>query len=182
QLKDREPTVRRASAYALANVPADDPQRNAVERGLGDALGDPADRVRQGAAFAAGQLGAARTIDALARAVVDEKEQERVRVAAADALAKIGKPEGVPPLVKASGSEVPGVRRAAITALGKLGGPEALDAVAARLDDPDPYVREEAARTIGDVSSLDRTTVARGLDDGSPRVRAAIMRKVDIAD
>jgi HEAT repeat protein len=182
QLKDREPTVRRASAYALATVPADDPERTAVERGIGDALRDPADRVRQGAAFAAGQLRAARMIDALARAVVDEEEQERVRVGAADALAKIGRPEGVPSLVKASRSKVPGVRRAAVTALGKLGGPDALDAVVARLDDPDPYVRDEAARTVAEASGLDRKTVARGLEDDSPRVRAAITKKVDVAD
>jgi HEAT repeat protein len=182
QLKDPDVPVRRAAAYALATVPSDDPKRKAVEFALAEALRDRADRVRQGAAFAAGALRAERTVAALARTVADDTEPERVRVAAADALAKIGSPEGTRGLAKASRSNVPGVRRAAVTALGTLGGKEAVDAVVARLDDEDPYVREEAERTIGQARSVDQQTVARGLGRESARVRAAVTKKLDVKD
>jgi len=80
------------------------------------------------------------------RAVPGESWDRRMmfRAAAADALGKIGNPEGVEPLLEALKSGFPEVQCAAARALGLLGDPRALPALERLTGHPDLCIRSEA--------------------------------------
>lgn len=178
----KDPQMRRASAYALGKVPVGDPSRGAVESALAEAIAIGPDRVSQAAAFTAGELRAEQTIRSLISVVRDEAQTERARVAAAEALAKIGHPDAIPGLVEACQAKIPGVRRAAVTALGVLGRGEVLPALADRLTDPDAYVREEAARVITSLQAVDHAQILERIHDPSPLVRSTMVQRLVIVN
>ncbi|MCD5401319.1 HEAT repeat domain-containing protein, partial [candidate division NPL-UPA2 bacterium] len=76
-------------------------------------------------------------------------EDSDVRESAATALWKIGDPRAVTPLITALGDEDERVRRNAAEALGRIGDPRAVEPLIAALRDEDSDVRESAALALG---------------------------------
>jgi HEAT repeat protein len=96
------------------------------------------------------------------------------RVAAADALGKLGDPRAVEPLVSALGDDRAGVRCAAAEALGKLSDTRAIEPLIKALGDGDYDVRGAAAGALGklgDARAIESLISALG--DGENGVRRA---------
>ncbi len=103
--------------------------------------------LRTTAAEALGNLGDARAVEPLIKALGDGDED--VRHAAAGALGKLGDIRAVEPLIKALGDGDGRVRREAARALGKLGDTRAVEPLIKALGGGDGRVRREAARALG---------------------------------
>jgi HEAT repeat protein len=128
------------SLFARADTP-DDVLRD---------LKDPAPRVRQLAAEAAGKKKLEAAAPLLGELLTDKDPS--VQHAAADALTRIG-PKAVPPLVAALGNENPAVKRLAMVTLAQIG-PGAKDAVEpliAAFKGKDTDTRIHAADALGKI-------------------------------
>ncbi len=120
----------------------------------------------------------ARVVPAIA-AVMDDKEGEDMRAAAAWALGEIGKPAHalVPRIIKQLSDEAEAPRAAAAACLGRFG-PDAKAAtaeLAKGLDDKSPWVRSQAAGALHRIGVRDERIVpaiAGGLKADRPWVRA----------
>jgi HEAT repeat protein len=123
---------------------------------LRDATEDPA--LRRTIGFALGALGSTRPVPALIRLLRADPE-ERVREAAAYALAFIGDRRAFEPLLGAleNKSEAPLVRGQAAEGLAYQRDPRAVAALLASLDDPAPEVRFWAAFALGEVAGEEAT-------------------------
>ena len=73
----------------------------------------------------------------------------RVRRRAALAIGRVGRPEGVDPLVASLGDVEPEVRQMSAFALGLLGDGSAAEPLLLALDDPSPLVQGRAAEALG---------------------------------
>lgn len=73
----------------------------------------------------------------------------RVRRRAALAIGRVGRPEGVAPLVASLGDAEPEVRQMSAFALGLLGDESAAEPLLLALDDPSPLVQGRAAEALG---------------------------------
>ena len=80
--------------------------------------------------------------------------------AAADALARIGKP-ALPALIEALESKNAPTRARAVRAIGMMeeSDPQAIEALSTALRDPDASVREQAARALGHIGPPARAAV-----------------------
>ena len=176
-LNDSSDDVRVAAAAALSTegVPPE-----ALVPGVHEALHDTAHAdVREFAARILGTFGAARgkpAVDALAEALADPSPG--VRVAAADALGRIGPgaASAVPALVSLSRNPDIRSRSAAVNALGSvLGLPEAsIPALRQALGDTEPTVRAAAASSLGKFRAQAAPAdgeLVRHLKDAHPDVR-----------
>jgi HEAT repeat protein len=151
-LKDKDPDVREAAAYAIGNI---GPAAIGVVPSLIKALKDENPDVREAAIYALGGFGsaAASAIPALIKALKDKSWV--VRVAAANTFEEMG-PQAkaaVPALSKALKDKHPFVQEAAAISLGTMG-PEAkaaVPALAKALEDEYSMVREAAARALGNI-------------------------------
>lgn len=106
-------------------------------------------------------------------------DRPELRMAAANALGRLGNRKTVGPLVSRLTDDDPRVRSRAARALGNIGHPGAVDALVARLEDPELDVRREAAEalaTIGTDQSLQALVTL--LDDESPRVRHLVVSAI----
>ncbi|HEX4493216.1 MAG TPA: HEAT repeat domain-containing protein [Acidimicrobiia bacterium] len=110
-------------------------------------LDDHAPLVAEAAAFALGELGAARAsdvdvVDALAR-VTTGHDDPLVREAAVAALGSIGDDRALPAVLAAT-RDRPAIRRRAVLALAAFDGPEVEAALTRALEDTDWQVRQAA--------------------------------------
>jgi HEAT repeat protein len=135
-LADPEPSVRRR-AYELTATRPD------IEVAAG--LGDPDPFVVEMCAWALGEQGSPRSVDALVRlASADGGHTEPLcREAAVAALGAIGDPSGLPAVLAAL-DDKPAIRRRAAVALAAFEGPEVDAALHRCLDDRDWQVRQVA--------------------------------------
>ena len=144
-------------------------------RGLIKALRYKKDEdVRVNAARALGQIGGARAVRPLTKALADNESS--VRREATKALGQIGDPQAVEALAGALEDGDSWVRREAAEALGKIGDPRAVEALAAALDDSDSQVRVWAAsslKQIGDQRAAEALLGALDHEDSWMRARAA---------
>jgi HEAT repeat protein len=148
----------------------------ACTRALQDALAAPQPVVRATAAGLLGRTSPERAGSALI-GVVDDDEVPAVRVAALDALTRLGGPPRAAAAAMASLSDVDdGVRAAAVRTLGAVS-TEGLDAIAAMpaidelIDDPSPEVRASVACLLG----------SRGPDERSAGIVLALLDGPDEA-
>jgi HEAT repeat protein len=139
-LTDPAPEVRAGAVAASALLPRLPEAAEAAER----AMRDPSAVVVAAAARAAGQPGQGRRIPKLLALLADDSPS--VRLAAADALARIGRLECTPALARRLEEERDvTVRRGVVRALQRLGGGQAMVALGkAAQFDPDEGIRSAA--------------------------------------
>jgi HEAT repeat protein len=127
--EDQSVKVRAAAALALGKI-SDDMSAQAIIA----ALDDTNYHVRSAAACASGNLRSMAAISHLS-AILTEDSEVNVRVAAAEAMGRIGSPESIPPLSRAVGDSEVEVRTVAVVALGRVGTAAAIPAISRALDD-----------------------------------------------
>lgn len=143
-IADAQVEVRReAREQAARRAPATPAVIDALVEGLDDA--DPL--AVEAAAFALGELGDGRAVEALAR-TAREHVDPRCRESAVAALGAIGDPRGAEAVLAAL-EDRPPVRRRAVVALAAFEGPEVDAALARAREDRDWQVRA-AADQLGD--------------------------------
>jgi M6 family metalloprotease-like protein len=184
-LDDRHPDVREAAADALAPLKDERALPGLVER-----LDDTYATVRAAAAAALGELGDGRAAAALADRMAVESDRD-VTTSIARALAQIGTPETVQPLLRALNGPVYEARIEAARGLAKHKRPEVVDALIAALPDADHGVLISARRTnsywprlrvwamralasIGDPRAIEPIRAYLEADDLSCRLPAAL--------
>jgi len=186
------PSIRKRAAEILGDVVGDEPQ--AVDALVRTAKEDDDEEVRGAAIDALDAIGA----DAIERLVAEmagvdsegadwvraeafvetlSADRPELRMAAANALRRLGDAGALPALVEALDDPKPRVRSRVARACGAIGDESAADALAARLDDPVGHVRREAAdalAAIGTERSL--APLLDAVDDDNDEVRyAAVM-------
>lgn len=131
-------------------------------------LGDPHPKVKANAARALGAIGNKRATLPLGAILADPVSRAPVRQATAEALGRLGDPDGVAILLQATGETDPHVRKAAVVALGDLKDPRAVSALSLLVKDPE--LTEAAMRAMGQIGhvgalpSLLRITKEPGTD------------------
>ncbi len=181
-LADPSEEVRTAAGEALSRLAVLAGPATLLDRAA-PLLAAPDAGQRRTAVLLLGRLGdlddpaseAART--AAARLAFALKDADvAVRQAAAAALGRLGRREGVDLLLLALADEAPEVRIEAAGALGHLRSPAAVDALALLVRDDDPWVRAAAIRALGAVGAPAAfPVVAAALQaDEPPVVLAAI--------
>lgn len=171
--EDDDEAVRGAAIDALDAIGAD-----AIERLVAEMAG--VDGAARGAASnrpGAGDAGGAGWVRAEAFVETLSADRPELRMAAANALRRLGDAGALPSLVETLDDPEPRVRSRVARACGAIGDEAAADALAARLDDPVGHVRREAAdalATIGTERAL--SPLLDAVDDNSDEVRyAAVM-------
>jgi HEAT repeat protein len=110
--------------------------------------GDP--DVRGMAITGLSQIGGPDIVGALQRTMQDgARNNANTRIAVAETLGFLKRPEGLPTVIALSSDRDPAVRQAAAIALGQIGGPRAIKALQPLLADPAPNVRNIARRVLG---------------------------------
>jgi HEAT repeat protein len=84
----------------------------------------PADEVRREIVTALGETGSPEVISFLIDIAGNNDERSAIRMAAMDALSKIGSPKGLPAILEGVSSQDPNLRSASVAALGPFSGPE----------------------------------------------------------
>ena len=87
----------------------------------------------------------------------------RVRRRTALAIGRVGRPEGVAPLVASLGDAEPEVRQMSAFALGLLGDESAAEPLLRALDDPSPLVQGRAAEALGRIGAAGAADAIGGL-------------------
>lgn len=141
-LSDKEASVRRRAAAALATVPAKAAQP-ALER---VAVKDPDPDVRRYAVEALGWIEDRSVVPALIAATRDPSA--RVRRYAAAELGRRKAPESLDALLELAKDPDPDVRWQAVMAVGELRDKRAIDLLVRALDDPAPQVANAAERAL----------------------------------
>jgi len=119
-------------------------------------------------------MGGTDAVEPLIAALGDDHAS--VRLAATEALGKIGAPGSVEPLIGALGSRAVEIRKAAADSLGRIGDSRALDPLVACLIDASWSVRRAAAEAlgrIGDPRAAEPLKVAFKDSDSNVRSAAA---------
>jgi HEAT repeat protein len=183
------PSIRERAAEILGDVVDDEPQ--AIEALIRTARTDDDEGVRTAAIDALDGIGP----DAIERLVAEmagvdpdgadwrraeafartlSADRAELRMAAANALRRVGDPSALPPLIETLDDPNPRVRERAARACGAVGDERAVDALADRLTDSAGRVRREAAAAlaaIGTEGALDPLLDAT--DDRREEVRYA---------
>jgi HEAT repeat protein len=189
-LKDEDSDVRKSVAWALGEIgwkPGNDEERvlyyiangdwdECVKMGsfavefLIERLKDKNSDVRRNVAWALGEIGDARAVDALIKALKDRV----IRIRVAEALGKIGDSRAVDALIEALRDWDEDVRKSVVWALGEIGDARAVDALIEALRDWDEDVRKSvvwALGEIGDARAVD--ALIKALKDRVIRIRVA---------
>jgi len=179
--------VRRRAAQILGGVDADG--EPVVDTLVTAATEDDSDDVRAAAIDALDQRHAVEELVsalsddevptegaewARAEALVDSlsSNQPELRMAAANALGRIGSKAGTKALVRHLEDPDSRVRARAARALGRIGDPRAIAGLRERLDDPAVEVRREAADSLGRIGGEESlSALLELLDDDSETVR-----------
>ncbi|MDR1238899.1 MAG: HEAT repeat domain-containing protein [Treponema sp.] len=90
---------------------------------------DPGDENRREIITALGAAGSRRAVSFLAEIAASGEERLALRIAALDALAKIGDPEGLDAVISSVSASDPNVRSSAVAALGPFAGEEVENAI-----------------------------------------------------
>lgn len=124
---------------------------------LGQILVDPlADPIREDVAALLGDIGDARAVPWLVRAL--SSREVWVRAKAALSLGALGDPQAVPKLIELLKDEAATVREAAVEALGALDGHNACEALIRVLHtDDEPVVRAAAAQALAECEGAEVT-------------------------
>jgi HEAT repeat protein len=139
---------------------------------LSAALDHPEARVRAVCLDALGLLGAAGSVQRVARVLRDDPVPE-VRVAAAASLGRLGTRSAIEPLTAALAPARPtALRAAAAHALGDLGAPAAVPALVELLHDDAYRVAHEAAQALRRLGPAGLRALQELLDDEETRARA----------
>ncbi|WP_049936743.1 HEAT repeat domain-containing protein [Haloplanus natans] len=182
-------SIRKRAAEILGDVVDDEPQ--AVDALVRTAKNDDDEAVRGAAIDALDAIGG-EAIERLvaemagvdadgadwvrAEAFVETLSADRpeLRMAAANALRRLGDAGALPALVEALEDPNPRVRTRAARACGAVGDERAAKALGARLDDPVGRVRREAADALASIGAL--SPLLDAVDDENDEVRyAAVM-------
>jgi len=168
-LRDPDARVRAAAAEALGQI-EDERAAESLEQLL---RRDPVAPVREASAHALGQLARARSAEALGLAAEDP--ERRVRYAAVEALADLDDLERAPaPLLRAIGSDDPGLRRRAAETIAEIADPATVPILLPLLDDPDPELRARVVNALGEIGTREAIPgLLRALKDSDPEVRRA---------
>jgi HEAT repeat protein len=142
-LKNDTPKIRAAAARAFGDI--DD--ANVIEI-LQTALKDTDPWVRYFAVRSLGEQEAIESLDALI-SVAKNDAANQVRMAAIEALGKLGDVQAVSILAPLSASENTDLAHAALEALGKIDRAEALPPLKAALNSPDPIRKHDALQALG---------------------------------
>lgn len=184
-LHDPVPVVRATAAQALGRMAS--PGDEAVIMGLSRALEDPADKVRQAAALAIGDIEPSpRQLSTVADLL--RVSDVQVRRAAVRALLALDTSQIAPWFLPALDDPDAEVRQGAVAALGLSGDKRAGSALLKRLvQDPSPAVRAEAAYHLGELSGLDaanelRAAVEKEPDRGVRRWMEAELKALRVND
>jgi HEAT repeat protein len=170
-LAHETPRARASAASALGHME----EAKAIPC-LVDALADDDSWVRYFAARSLGQRGSLESLDALARVAQSDK-LNHVRIAALDALGRIGGERAAAiaePFVEADDADL---RRAAVVALGNIGHAAALPPLLKALRSPDANLRMSAAAALGErggAEALERLQHVAAADSDSSVFEAAI--------
>jgi HEAT repeat protein len=163
-LTDPDPAVRRRASTIAAGVRTNggiEPAGLAAR--LLPLLDDPDASVAEAAAWSIGELPtgrgeAATRVRALARMAADH-DDPLCREAAVAAIASLGHPDGLEPVLAAL-SDKPAIRRRAVVALAAFDDPRAEAALEAALEDRDRQVRETAEELLAVPTTEDPDDVA----------------------
>jgi len=168
-LTDRNETVRRAAVSALGDIH----EQSAVGPLEGLLISDGDAQVRRECASALGNLGLARSLDPLARALSDpDLEVEREAASAIEDLNDVDKAPAA--LVKATTASDLELRRGATKALAHIKDVATLQALADRLADADKEVRLAAVEGLGEMQVAAAIPgLTKALNDPDPEVRRA---------
>jgi hypothetical protein len=109
----------------------------------------PADEVRREIITALGDTGSPEVISFLIDIAGNNDEISTIRMAAVDALSKIGSPKGLPAILDGVSSQDPNLRSASVAALGPFSGPEVDHAILEAFRDAYYRTRLGAARAAG---------------------------------
>jgi len=141
---DKEVFVRKAAAYALGGLSA-----NEATRALIAALNDKDPEVRGAAAVSLAEHTDAMTITPLSNALSDKSDFVRARAAAALGMIGPSAATAVPTLIRMLKSDPDSeVKRHAATALGSIGDRSALPTLHLTAHDIDPYLANAARASI----------------------------------
>lgn len=143
KLKDPDPEVRSACAYALGRIGS----KYVVGR-LREVMDNQGEEmpVRLAAAVALGQMGDQQSVQFLIKQL--NSDDEKVRSSAVEALRTIGKP-AARLLMQAAQDKDPLKRWGAVAALGETGAPKVAPILLKALKDESPDVRAVAAASLG---------------------------------
>jgi HEAT repeat protein len=173
-LADSQADVRRAAAWALAQIGNKSFGAQTVLPGLFEALQSPDTPTREAGVMALGPIKHNDVPNALLWALGDGEAS--VREAAAEALSRLGK-ETMEILIEALDHEHAGVRASVALALAKIAkqynkADAATPALIARLNDYDPDVRRIATEALGQIEDPDATAALTDrLWDDVPEIR-----------
>ncbi|MEW6516095.1 MAG: HEAT repeat domain-containing protein [candidate division FCPU426 bacterium] len=180
-LDDQDPTVLHWATYALSQLEAKTAGPAVMTK-----LSHPKPLVRASAATALGELGYKPAEEKLAALVADDQEAQEVRIAAGQALVRLGNPAGVPVLLHALEDRRLdlNVRLSYAMALGALGDEKIREAQAPKLHSS-VYSEALTAALVLAVKGDDRgrTVLFQALEHGYPAIRRyAILGLERIAD
>ena len=144
-LKDSEESVREAASEILRDHP-----RKRVVPALVHVLGDGSPIVRRNAAFTLGRCGIAKALTPLSLLANDPTPS--VRVAAFEAMAKLGDAASVPALCETLAKAAdPDLKRECAEALGRLKDSRAIVPLFNAIDDSDPPTTAAILRGLGEI-------------------------------
>jgi HEAT repeat protein len=119
-----------------------------------------------------------RIVESLCVALHDD--DERVRKAAAFALAVCADPRAVGPLCATLGDVIVGVREAAAESLGEIGDPRAVDALCVMLKDDDLGARQAAIKALGKIGDPRAAEALRAAEAASSKdLHQAVVVAID---
>jgi HEAT repeat protein len=109
----------------------------------------PADEARREIVTALGETGSSGVISFLVDIAGNNDERSAIRMAAIDALSKIGSPRGLAAILEGVSSQDPNLRSASVAALGPFDGPDVDHAILEAFRDTYYRTRQGAAQAAG---------------------------------
>jgi HEAT repeat protein len=110
---------------------------------------------KQDIVLALGDIGSQASVEFLIKLVEDSNGKKFMRMYACDSLARLGKVEAVPALIKAANDADPNVRVYAVSSLGKFDSKESKEMIIEALRDSYDGVRIAAAKSVGSLKISD---------------------------
>lgn len=138
------------------------------------------DDLKQSAMRALGELGSRKAVEKLRKIAEDAQQGKATRMAACDALGKIGDPAAIPSLVLAVNGDDPNVKSSAIAALASFKDAEALSAIQGALRDSTAMVRIAACKACATLRLEEavRAIIYKASNDPEKAVKTEAMRSL----